>query len=78
MSPRYDLSVLAFMGPKIGLGMGVQNQGDLSGLMQLNFGNFGVGYSYQFSTKGHTLNQRISTNTHEFGLRYRIGGIGLL
>ncbi|WP_133586307.1 PorP/SprF family type IX secretion system membrane protein [Sphingobacterium yanglingense] len=78
MSPRYDINAMVFMGPKIGLGMGVQNQGDLSGLMQLNFGNFGIGYSYQFSVNGHTLNQKISTNTHEVGFRYRLGGMGLL
>lgn len=78
LSPRYDISTLLLIGPKLGLGMGVQNQGDLSGLMQLNFGKFGVGYSYQFSTNGHTLNQRISINTHEFGLRYNVSGIGLL
>lgn len=76
--PRYDLSVLIFMARKLGLGMGVQNQGDLSALMQVNFGNFGIGYSYQFSPKSPTLNQRISNNTHEVGFRYRIGGIGLL
>lgn len=78
MTPRYDVSAVVFMGRKLGLGMGVQNQGDLSALMQLNFGNFGLGYSYQFSPKSTTLNQRISNNTHEVGLRYRVGGIGLL
>lgn len=76
--PRYDLSTLVFIARRIGLGMGIQNQGDLSALMQLNFGDFGVGYSYQFSPNSHTLNQRISTNTHEVGVRYRIGGVGLL
>lgn len=78
LSPRYDVSALLFMGPKIGVGMGVQNQGDLSGLLQLNFGDFGIGYSYQFSPNSRTLNQRISNNTHEFGLKYRVGGISLL
>lgn len=78
LTPRYDVSALVFMGRKFGLGMGVQNQGDLTGLMQLNFGSFGVGYSYQFSVNGHTLNQRISNNTHEFGLRYKIGGMTIL
>lgn len=78
MDPRYDLSAVLFIARKIGLGMGVQNQGDLSAIMQLNFGNFGVGYSYQFSPKNTTMDQRISTNTHEVGLRYKIGGVGLL
>jgi len=77
-TPRYDLSLLLFMARKLGLGIGVQNQGDLSALMQVNYGDFGIGYSYQFSPKNPTLNQRISTNTHEVGLRYRVGGIGLL
>jgi len=75
---QFDLSALVFMGKKIGLGMGLQSQGDLSALMQLNFGDFGLGYSYQFSPKSTTVNQRISNNTHEVGLRYRIGGIGML
>ncbi|QBQ42008.1 type IX secretion system membrane protein PorP/SprF [Sphingobacterium psychroaquaticum] len=78
LTPRYDVSALVFMARKIGVGMGVQNQGDLSGLLQFNFGNFGIGYSYQFSPKSPTMNQRISNNTHEVGLRYRVGGIGLL
>lgn len=78
MTPRYDVSAMLLFGRKLGLGMGVQNQGDLSGLMQLNFGSFGVGYSYQFSTNGHNLDQRISNNTHEIGLKYRVGGISLL
>ncbi|MBE8719255.1 PorP/SprF family type IX secretion system membrane protein [Sphingobacterium pedocola] len=77
-TPRYDVSALFFMARKLGLGLGVQNQGDLSALLQLNFGNFGIGYSYQFSPGTGTLNQRISNNTHEVGLRYRVGGIGLL
>ncbi|GEM_PF-3560754 len=46
--------------------------------LKVHFGNFGIGYSYQFSASGHTLDQRISTNTHEVGLRYRVGGVGLL
>ena len=75
---QFDASALVFMGKKIGLGLGLQSQGDLSGLMQLNFGDFGLGYSYQFSPKSTTANQRISNNTHEIGLRYRIGGIGML
>lgn len=78
MTPRYDVSAVVFMGSKLGLGMGVQNQGDLSGLLQFNIGSIGVGYSYQFSPKSTALNQRISNNTHEVGFRYRIGGIGLL
>ena len=78
MDPRYDVSVVLFMARKLGLGMGVQNQGDLSALLQLNFGDFGIGYSYQFSPRSHTLDQRISVNTHEVGLRYRVGGVGLL
>ena len=78
MTPRYDVSAVVFMGSKLGLGMGVQNQGDLSGLLQLNFGSFGIGYSYQFSPNGHSLNQRISNNTHEVGFRYRIGGVTML
>jgi len=78
LDPRYDVSLLLFLKKQFGLGMGVQNQGDLSALMHLYFGNFGVGYSYQFNAGSTTLNQRISTNTHEIGLRYRLGGMGLL
>jgi len=75
---QFDFNTLVFMDKKIGLGMGFQRQGDLSALMQLHFGDFGLGYSYQFSPKSTTVNQRISNNTHEVGLRYSIGGMRML
>ncbi|MNX34841.1 hypothetical protein D3C86_650920 [compost metagenome] len=74
----FNASALFFMARKLGLGMGVQNQGNISGLLQLNFGSFGLGYSYQFGTNSNRLNPYISNSTHEIGLRYRVGGIGML
>lgn len=78
ITPRYDVSALAFFAQKFGIGLGVQNQGDLSGISQVNMGNFGIGYSYQFSPGSSTTKQRISNNTHEIGLRYRVGGMKML
>lgn len=78
LGPRYDVSTLAFFAQKFGMGLGVQNQGDLSGLLQFNIGDFGIGYSYQFSPGSATSNMRISNNTHEIGLRYRVGGVKML
>lgn len=75
---RFEFNAVAFVARKIGFGLGVQNQGDLSALLQFNFGSLGFGYSYQFSPKSSTMNQRISTNTHELGLRYSVAGLGLL
>lgn len=75
---RYDINALAFFAQKFGMGLGVQNQGDLSGLLQFNIGDFGFGYSYQFYPGSATSNQRISNNTHEIGLRYRVGGMKML
>lgn len=76
--PNFDINTLAFFAQKFGAGLGVQNQGDLSALFQVNVGDFGIGYSYQFSPGSRTSNQRISNNTHEIGLRYRVGGMKML
>lgn len=78
MDLGFHINTLVFFAQKIGLGIAVQNRGDLSGLLQFNIGNFGVGYSYQFNPSGSTINQRISSNTHEIGLRYRVGGMKML
>ena len=78
MDPSFHINTIAFFAQKFGLGIGVQNRGDLAGLLQFNLGNFGVGYSYQFNPSGSTINQRISSNTHEIGLRYRVGGMRML
>ncbi len=75
---RFDINALAFFAQKFGVGLGVQNKGDLAGLLQLNIGNIGVGYSYQFSPGSAVNSQRISSNTHEVGVRYRVGGIKML
>ncbi len=75
---RFDINALAFFAQKFGVGIGVQNKGDLSGLVQFNIGDFGIGYSYQFNPGSSTSNKRISNNTHEIGLRYRVGGMKML
>ncbi|NGM63091.1 type IX secretion system membrane protein PorP/SprF [Sphingobacterium sp. SGG-5] len=78
IGPRFDANVLAFFARKFGLGVGIQSQGDVSGLLQFNVGNFGVGYSYQINPGATTSNRRISNNTHEIGLKYRVGGMKML
>lgn len=78
LGSHYDVNALAFFAQKFGMGVGVQNRGQLSGLLQLNIGGFGIGYSYQFNVNSASSNQYISNNTHEIGLRYRIGGIKML
>lgn len=78
LGPRYDVSAVAFFARQFGMGLGVQNQGDLSGILQFNLGDFGIGYSYQFNPGSATSNMRISSNTHEIGLRYRVGGMKML
>lgn len=74
----FDANVLAFFAQQFGAGLGVQNQGDLSGLLQFNINGFGIGYSYQFNVSGASSNQRISNNTHEISLRFRAGGMKML
>ncbi|NGF57730.1 type IX secretion system membrane protein PorP/SprF [Parapedobacter sp. SGR-10] len=75
---RFDVNALAFFAQRFGVGMGVQNQGDLSGLLQFNIKDFGIGYSYQFNVSSRSANQRITNSTHEIGLRYRVGGMKML
>ena len=75
---RFDVNALAFFKERLGVGLGVQNQGNLSGLFQFNIGDFGIGYSYQFNTDGAASTRSIANNTHEIGLRYRVGGMNML
>lgn len=74
----FDANALAFFAHKFGAGMGVQNQGDLTGLLQVNLKGFGIGYSYQFNVSSSSSNRRISNNTHEVSLRFRAGGMKML
>lgn len=74
----FDANALAFFAQQFGIGMGVQNQGDLTGLLQLNIKGFGIGYSYQFNVSSASSNQRLSNNTHEISLRFRAGGMKML
>ena len=52
----------------------MRNQGDLSGLLRLNFSGLGIGYSYQVNTRNQPLNRQINNSTHEVGLSYVFGG----
>jgi len=78
MDLGYDVNVLTFFAQKFGVGLGLQNQGNLSGLLQCNIGDLGIGYGYQFNVGSRTVHQRISNNTHEISLRYRVGGMKML
>lgn len=70
-----DGSAMVFMKRMVGLGLGARSQGDLSGLLRLNFSGFGIGYSYQFNTQNEPMNRRITNSTHEVALSFDFGGM---
>jgi len=79
LRPQAEVAAMFFVKRAFGLGVNVRSYGNVAGMAQINVGNFGVGYSYQFGTRNEALNRGISNNTHEIGLSYRFGGVmGLL
>lgn len=79
LRPQVEGSAMFFVRRLFGLGLNARGYGDLAGMAQINYGGFGIGYSYQFNPKNEPLNRRISNTTHEIGLSYRFGGTaGLL
>lgn len=70
--PQVDLTTLLYFKKMVGIGAGLRSYGDLTGMIQLNFEGFGIGYSYQFNPKNEPLNRRISNTTHEIGVSYRV------
>ncbi len=71
---QMNASAMLFADRKVGLGMGVRTQGELSALLRLHISGFGLGYSYQFSPGDKPLNRRINNSTHEIGLSYEFSG----
>lgn len=71
---EFNASAMVFAKQIFGLGVGMRNQGDLSGLLRLNFSGLGIGYSYQVNTRNQPLNRQINNSTHEVGLSYVFGG----
>lgn len=79
LRPQAEASAMFFVKEVFGVGANVRSYGEVAGMAQFNFSGFGLGYSYQFSPGGETLNRRISNTTHEIGLSYRFGRqVGLL
>ena len=67
-------SAMVFADRKVGLGMGMRTEGELSGLLRFHFGGIGLGYSYQLSPGNRPMNRRINNSTHEIGLSYEFSG----
>ncbi|PPL00360.1 PorP/SprF family type IX secretion system membrane protein [Parapedobacter indicus] len=79
LRPQAEATAMVFIKRTLGIGGNVRSYGEVAGMVQINTGRFGIGYSYQFGTRNETLNRSISNNTHEIGLSYRFGRIiGLL
>ncbi len=70
-----DLAAMVFAKSMFGVGVGVKTEGDVSGMLRVNFSGLGVGYSYQVNPKNQPLNRQINNSTHEIGLSYNFGGI---
>lgn len=65
-----DASAMLFAKQTIGLGIGIQSEGDLSTKIQVYLKGIGVGYNYQFNSKNRPLNRHINNSTHEIGLSF--------
>ncbi|WP_262249499.1 PorP/SprF family type IX secretion system membrane protein [Parapedobacter soli] len=79
LRPQADIGAMVFVKRVFGVGLNVRSYGEVAGMVQLNFGGLGIGYSYQFNARNEPLNRRINNTTHEVGLRYRFGkSFGLL
>ena len=75
LRPQAEVSAMFFAKHVFGVGLNIRSYGTLAGMVQLNFGGFGLGYSYQFGTRNEALNRGISNHTHDIGLQYRFGGV---
>lgn len=77
LRPQADVSAMVFVKRAFGLGVNLRSYGEVGLLSQINFGQMGIGYSYQFNAKNQELNRRIGNSTHEVGLSYRFGNTGI-
>lgn len=73
LRPQAEVGAMVFAKRIIGLGVNVRSYGNMAGMLQVNAGSLGLGYSYQFGTRNSPLNRGISNNTHEIGIHYRFG-----
>ncbi|PPL04638.1 PorP/SprF family type IX secretion system membrane protein [Parapedobacter indicus] len=76
LRPQSEISAMVFVKRTFGLGLNVRSYGEVAGLVHFNFGNFRLGYSYQFNPRNEPLNRRLNNNTHEIGLSYRLSPDG--
>lgn len=70
LGTTFDASAMLIAKQSIGLGFGIQSEGDVSTKIQLFLKGFSVGYNYQFNAKNQPLNRHINNSTHEIGLSY--------
>jgi len=75
LRPQWEVGAMGFVKRVFGIGFNVRTYGEVAGMVQLNFGGLGLGYSYQFNTQNQPLNRRINNSTHEIALRYRFGNM---
>ncbi|WP_293915273.1 MULTISPECIES: PorP/SprF family type IX secretion system membrane protein [unclassified Sphingobacterium] len=69
----FDASAMFYVHPKIGIGAGYRQRGDLMGMAEFNVGKLRIGYSYQQNLKNKDLNRYITNSTHELGIAIRFG-----
>ncbi|SUJ24262.1 Bacteroidetes-specific putative membrane protein [Sphingobacterium spiritivorum] len=69
----FDASAMFYVHPKIGIGAGYRQRGDLMGMAEFNLGKLRIGYSYQQNLKNKDLNRYITNSTHELGIAIRFG-----
>lgn len=70
---QFDASAMLFFTPKLGIGAGYRQRGDLMGMVEFNLKQLRFGYSYQQNLKNSNLNRYISNSTHELGLSIHWG-----
>lgn len=73
---QLDASAMIFFTPKLGIGAGYRQRGDLMGHAEFNLKNLRFAYSYQQNLKNSALNRYISNSTHELGLSIQWGRRG--
>ena len=73
---QFDASAMLFFTPKVGIGAGFRQRGDLMGHAEFNFGAVRFAYSYQQNIKNSEINRFISNSTHELGISMQWGRTG--
>ncbi|WP_270090707.1 PorP/SprF family type IX secretion system membrane protein [Sphingobacterium sp. SYP-B4668] len=73
---QFDGSATLFISPKVGIGAGYRQRGDLMGIAEFNIGKLRFAYSYQQNLKNKDLNRYITNSSHELGLSFKFGSRG--